>query len=59
MEQDLLEGVDQGREEASGKEGWVEVRWEERVPEPGPAGIVSAPIVEQSFLIRQGFLAIT
>lgn len=52
MEQALPEGAVQGQEEASVKEEGVEVEWEERVPEPGPVGIVSVPIVEQSFLIR-------
>ena len=52
MEQDLLGEVAQGREEASGKEGWVEVGWEERALELDPVGIVSALIVEQSFLTR-------
>ena len=41
------------------KEAWVEVGWEERAPEPGPVGIVFAPIVEQSFLTKQESLAIT
>ena len=59
MEQALPEGVAQGQEEASVKEEGVEVEWEERALEPGPVGIVSVPIVEQSFLIRQGSLAIT
>jgi len=44
MEQDLLEGVVWGQGE--------------HVPELDPAEIVSAPIVGQSFLIRQGSLAI-
>ena len=44
--------VAQGQEEASVKEGWVEVEWEERALEPGPVGIVSALIVGQSFLTR-------
>ena len=59
MEQALLGEVVQGQEEASVKEEGVEVEWEERALEPGPVGIVSVPIVEQSFLIRQGSLAIT
>ena len=59
MEQALLREVGQGQEEALGKEEGVEVEWEERALEPGPVGIVPAPIVGQSFLIRQGFLAIT
>ena len=58
MERDLPEGVAQGQEEVSSKEEGVEVEWKERALEPGPVGVVSAPIVEQSFLIRQGFLAI-
>ena len=52
MEQALLEGAVQGQEEASVKEKGVEVEWEERALEPGPVGIVSAPIVEQKFLTR-------
>jgi len=52
MEQDLLEEGVGGQEEVLAKEAWVEVGWEERAPEPGPVGIVFAPIVEQSFLIR-------
>ena len=59
MEQALLRGVAQGQEEASVKGGWVEAEWEECALELGPVGVVSAPIVGQSFLIRQGFLAIT
>ncbi|GAI76733.1 unnamed protein product [marine sediment metagenome] len=58
MEQVLLEGVARGQEEVLAKEEWVEVGWEERALEPGPVGIVSVPIVEQSFLIRQESLAI-
>ena len=52
MEQDLPKGAAQGREEASGKEGWVEVGWEGRALELDPVGIVSVPIVEQKFLTR-------
>ena len=52
MEQALLEGAVQGQEGASVKEEWVEAGWEERALEPDPVGIVSAPIVEQKFLIR-------
>ena len=52
MEQDLPVEVAQGQEEVLAKEEWVEVGWEERALEPGPAGIVSAPIVEQKFLTR-------
>ncbi len=52
MEQALPVEVAQGQEEASVKEGWVEVEWEERALEPGPVGIVSALIVGQSFLTR-------
>ena len=52
MEQDLPEGAVQGQEEASVKGEGVEVEWEERALEPGPVGIVSAPIVEQKFLTR-------
>ena len=59
MEQDLLVEVAQGQEEVLAKEAWVEVGWEERAPEPGPVGIVFAPIVEQSFLTKQESLAIT
>ena len=59
MEQGLPEGVAQEQEEALVKEEWVEVEWEEHALEPGPVGIVSAPVVEQSFLIGQGSLAIT
>jgi len=58
MEQALLEGVAQGREEVSAKGERVKVRWEERALEPDPVGIVFAPIVGQSFLIREGSLAI-
>jgi len=52
MEQALPEGVVQVQEGASVREGWVEAGWEERALEPDPAGIVSAPIVEQKFLIK-------
>ena len=52
MEQGLPEGVAQGQEEASVKEGWVKAEWEERAPEPGPVGIVFAPIVEQTLLTK-------
>ena len=52
MEQDLPEGVVEGQEEVLAKEAWVEVEWEERALEPDPVEIVSALIVEQSFLIR-------
>ena len=52
MEQALPEGVVEGQEEASVKEEGVEVEWEEHALEPGPAGVVSAPIVERSFLTR-------
>ena len=52
MEQDLLGEVAQGRGEASGKEGWVEVGWGEHALELDPVGIVSVPIVEQKFLTR-------
>ena len=59
MEQALREEVVQEQaeaeasvKEASAKEARVEVEWEERALEPGPAGTVSALIVEQSFLIR-------
>ena len=45
MEQDLPEGVAQGREEALVKEEGVEVECEEHVPELDLSGIVSAPIV--------------
>ena len=58
MEQGLPEEVAQGREEAPAKGEWVEVGWEERALEPDPVGIVSAPIVGQSFLIREAPLAI-
>ena len=58
MEQALLVEVAQGQEEASVKEAWVEVGWEERALELGPVGIVSAPIVGQSFLTKQESLAI-
>lgn len=58
MEQGLPEGVAQGQEEASVKEGWVEVEWEERALGPDPVGIVSALIVGRSFLIRQELLAL-
>ena len=58
MEQDLPEGAAQGQEEASVKEEGVEVGWEERALEPGPAGIASAPVVEQSFLTKWEPLAI-
>jgi hypothetical protein len=59
MEQDLPEGVAQGREEVPAKGEWAEVGWEERAPELDPVGIVSAPIVGQSFLIRRELPAIT
>ena len=59
MEQALLGEVVQGQEEASVKEEGVEVEWEERALEPGPVGIVSAPIVGQSFLTKWELLAIT
>jgi len=52
MEQALPEGVDQGEEEASVKEEWVEVGWVERALELDPVGVVSAPIVGQKFLTR-------
>jgi len=52
MEQALPEGVVQGQEGVSVKEEWVEAGWEERALEPGPVGIVSAPVVEQNFLTR-------
>jgi len=52
MEQALPAGAVQGQEEASVKEEGVEVEWEERALEPDPAGVVSAPIVEQSFLTK-------
>jgi len=52
MEQALRGEVVQEQAEASAKEARVEVEWEERALEPGPAGTVSALIVEQSFLIR-------
>jgi len=52
MEQGLPEGVARGQEEALVKGARVEVEWKERALEPDPVGIVSAPIVEQSFLIR-------
>jgi len=59
MEQALLREVGQGQEEALVKEEGVEVEWEERALEPGPVGIVSAPIVGQKFLTKQASLAIT
>ena len=59
MEQALLGEVAQEQEGALVKEEWVEVGWEERALEPGPAGIVSAPIVEQKFLTRPASLVIT
>jgi len=59
MEQALLREVGQGQEGASVKEEGVEVEWEERALEPGPAGIVSAPIVGRKFLTRPASLAIT
>ena len=58
MEQDLLEGVARGQEEVPAKGEGVKVGWEERALEPDPVGIVSAPIVGQSFLIREAPLAI-
>jgi len=58
MEQALLGEVVQEQEEASVKEGWGEVEWEGRALGPGPAGIVSVPIVEQKFLTKQESLAI-
>jgi len=58
MEQALLGEVVQEQEEASAKGEGAEVEWKEHALEPGPSGVVSAPIVEQNFLIRQGSLAI-
>jgi len=52
MEQALPEEEVGGQEEASVKEEWVEVGWEERAPGPDPVGIVSALIVGQSFLTK-------
>jgi len=52
MEQALPEGVAQGQEEASAKGEGVEVEWEGRALGPGPAGIVSVPVVEQKFLTK-------
>ena len=52
MEQDLPEGVVEGQEEVLAKGEGAGVEWEERALEPGPVGIVSALIVEQSSLIR-------
>ena len=52
MERDLPVEVAQGQEEASVKEGWVEVEWEERALELDPVGVVFVPIVGQSFLTR-------
>jgi len=52
MEQGLPEGVAQGQEEVSAKEEGLEVGWEERALEPGPAGIASAPVVGRSFLTK-------
>ena len=49
----------EGHEEVLAKEARVKVRWEERALEPGPVGIVSAPIVGQKFLTKQESLAIT
>jgi len=59
MEQGLPEGAAQGQEGVSDKGEAVEVEWEEHALELDPVGIVSAPIVGQSFLIRQGSPAIT
>jgi len=52
MEQDPPEGVVEGQEEVLAKGVRVKEGWEERALELGPVGIVSALIVEQSFLIR-------
>ena len=52
MEQGLPEEVAEGQEEALAKEARVKVGWEERALKPDPVGIVSAPIVGQSFLIK-------
>ena len=52
MEQALRGEVVQEQGEAPVKEAWVEVGWEEHALEPGPVGIVSALLVEQSSLIR-------
>jgi len=59
MEQDLLEEGVGGQEEVSDKGEGAEVEWEEHALEPGPVGIVSAPIVGQKFLTKQESLAIT
>jgi hypothetical protein len=37
----------------------VQVEWVETAPGQVPAGIVCVPVVEQRFLTRQAFLAIT
>jgi len=52
MEQDLPEEVVGGQEEVLAKGARVEVGWEERALEPGPVGIVSAPVVGRSFLTK-------
>ena len=59
MEWDLPEEVvqEQGGVVVEGEE--VEVGWGEHVPEPDPAGIVSALVVGQGFLIKPGFPATT
>jgi len=44
--------VVQGQEEVSANGEEVEVEWEEHALEPGPVGIVSAPVVEQKLLTR-------
>ena len=59
MGQDLLGEVVREQAEALDEGEEVEVGWGEHVPEPDPAGIVSALVVGQGFLIKPGFPATT
>ena len=59
MEWDLPGVEVQEQEEVSDEGEGLEVGWEEHAPEPDPAGVVSAPVVEPDFLTKSGLLAMT
>ena len=52
MEPDHPEGAVEVQGEVLAEAAGVEAEWEATVPEPGPVGTASAPVVEPKFHIK-------